>query len=209
MFDFLKNLLDPESILHVGGLLLLLLVIFAENGLIVGFFLPGDSLIFLSGLVCATQPSLLDVGIIPLSVYMYTAAVSGSLFGYLFGLQMGVAVFEKKESLLFKKKYVDMTREFYLRHGGKTLILGRFLPIIRTFAPVFAGVIRVRFKVFMVYNLLGGALWVGILTWCGYYLGSRFPSIQDYLGFIITGFILTTTLIVVNAYIAQKRRRRK
>lgn len=209
MWDFLKQLMDPNSILHYGGIALLLIVIFAENGLIIGFFLPGDSLIFLSGLVCATKPEILGVGIVELSLLMYTAAVLGCLFGYGFGWRIGPKAFNRKESWLYKKKYVDMTQDFYNKHGGKTLVLGRFLPIIRTFAPILAGVIHVRFGVFMFYNLLGGALWVGILSFAGYFLGDRFPIIQNYLGYIIIGFITITSLILLNTYLIQRRRKKK
>lgn len=203
--EFLKTLTDPSSIIQYGGLALLLFIIFAENGILIGFFLPGDSLIFLSGLICATQPQLLQTDIYPLTLYMFIAAVSGSLFGYAFGRKVGPPVFDRKDSFFFKRKYVDMTRDFYAKHGGKTLILGRFLPIIRTFAPILAGAIRVDFKTFMLNNLVGGALWIGSLSFIGYYLGNRFPAIENYLGYIIIGFIGVTTLVLVRSLIARKK----
>jgi membrane-associated protein len=203
--EFLKTLTDPSSIIHYGGLALLLFIIFAENGILIGFFLPGDSLIFLSGLICATQPHLLQTDIYPLTLYMFTAAVSGSLFGYAFGRKVGPPVFDRKDSFFFKRKYVDMTRDFYAKHGGKTLILGRFLPIIRTFAPILAGAIRVDFKTFMLNNFVGGALWIGSLSFIGYYLGNRFPAIENYLGYIIIGFIGVTTLVLIRSLLARKK----
>ncbi|MFZ4785552.1 MAG: DedA family protein, partial [Flavobacteriales bacterium] len=117
-WEFIKSLTHPKEIIHVGGLALLLIIVFAENGLIIGFFLPGDSLIFLAGLICSTQPELLDVSISTLTFCMFVAAVAGSLFGYLFGLRVGPPVFERNESMLFKKKYVDVTKSFYMKHGG-------------------------------------------------------------------------------------------
>lgn len=206
--EFLKTISDPASIIHYGGLALLLVIIFSENGILIGFFLPGDSLIFLSGLLCSTQPELLQTDIYPLTFYMYLAAISGSLFGYGFGRKVGPKVFDRKDSLLFKRKHVDLTREFYEKHGGKTLILGRFLPIIRTFAPILAGAIKVDFKTFMLNNLVGGALWIGSLSFAGYYLGHKFPAIENYLGYIIIGFIGVTSLILIRSLMARKREMR-
>jgi membrane-associated protein len=203
--EFLKELTNPESIIHHGGLLLLLLVIFAENGLVVGFFLPGDSLIFLAGLICGTKPELLGTDIMPLTIWMFLAAVAGSLFGYLFGRRVGPPLFERKDSIVFKRKYLDITQSFYAKHGGKTLVLGRFLPIIRTFAPIIAGVIRVPFLTFMVFNVVGGALWITSLSLIGYFLGTQFPAIEQYVGYIVIGFIAITTTLLIRTYIKQRR----
>lgn len=200
--------MDPESIIQHGGLVLLLLVIFAENGIFFGFFLPGDSLIFLSGLICATKPELLEVSITTLVILMFLAAIGGSLFGYYFGRRVGPPLFERKDSIIFKRKYLDMTQTFYQKHGGKTLVLGRFLPIIRTFAPIIAGVIKVPITTFMFYNLVGGALWIGILSLAGFYLGTAFPSIEQYVGYIIIGFICITTVILIRTYIKEKHAQR-
>jgi membrane-associated protein len=182
--------------------------VFAENGILFGFFLPGDSLIFLAGLICSTQPELLDVSITTLSLSMFGAAVAGSLFGYYFGMKVGPPVFERNESMFFKKKYVDVTRSFYEKHGGKTLVLGRFLPIIRTFAPILAGVIKVEFKTFMLFNVIGGALWIFSLSLIGYFLGNQFPNIKHYVEYIVLGFILITTVIVIRTYIAHRKEQR-
>jgi membrane-associated protein len=199
MWEFLKELTDPQSIIREGGMILLLLVIFAENGLIVGFFLPGDSLIFLAGVITASANPL-NTEIEHLALLMFMAAAAGSLFGYLFGRRVGKSLFQRPDSFLFKKKYLDMTQVYYEKHGGKTLILGRFLPIIRTFAPIVAGVIRVPFGTFMIFNLIGAALWIGSLSFLGYFIGHRFPWIESYLGYIIIGFILVTTSILIRQY---------
>ncbi|MFN6379641.1 MAG: DedA family protein [Flavobacteriales bacterium] len=208
IWEFIKSLTNPETIIQYGGLVLILLIVFAENGIIFGFFLPGDSLIFLAGLICSTQPELLDVSITTLSLSMFGAAVAGSLFGYYFGMKVGPPVFERNESMFFKKKYVDVTRSFYEKHGGKTLVLGRFLPIIRTFAPILAGVIKVNFKTFMLFNIIGGALWIFSLSLIGYFLGNQFPNIKHYVEYIVLGFILVTTVIVVRTYIAHRKEQR-
>lgn len=205
VLEFLKELTNPESIIQHGGLLLLLLVIFAENGLVVGFFLPGDSLIFLAGLICGTKPELLSTDITTLTVVMFLAAVAGSLFGYVFGRRVGPKLFERKDSILFKRKYLDITQSFYAKHGGKTLVLGRFLPIIRTFAPIIAGVIRVPVPTFMFFNVLGGALWITSLSLIGFFLGTQFPAIENYVGYIVIGFIGITTSLLVRTYIKQRR----
>jgi len=184
---------------------LLLIVIFAENGLVVGFFLPGDSLIFLAGLICGTKPELLGADITALTVSMFLAAVAGSLFGYVFGRRVGPPLFERKDSIIFKRKYLDITQSFYSKHGGKTLVLGRFLPIIRTFAPIIAGVIRVPIPTFMFFNVVGGALWITSLSLIGYFLGTQFPAIENYVGYIVIGFIGVTTTLLVRTYIKQRR----
>ncbi len=204
-WDFLKDLTDPQSIIMHGGLLLLLLVIFAENGLVIGFFLPGDSLIFLAGLICYSKPELLNADIQTLLIAMFFAAITGSLAGYYFGRRIGPPLFERKDSIVFKKKYLDLTKKYYDKHGGKTLVIGRFLPLIRTFAPIIAGVIKVPFSTFMLYNLVGGALWISSLSLLGYFLGSRIPGIQDYVGYIIIGFIVVTNILVLRTYLKQRR----
>jgi membrane-associated protein len=209
IWEFLKELTNPESIIRHGGIILLLIVIFAENGLVIGFFLPGDSLIFLSGLICSTKPELLGVNITTLTLLMFIGAISGSLFGYFFGKRVGPPLFHRKDSVIFKKKYLDMTQEFYRKHGGKTLVLGRFLPIIRTFAPIIAGVIKVPMPTFMVYNLIGGSLWIGSLSLLGYFLGNAFPAVEHYVGYIIIGFIGITTILLIRTYFQQKKEARK
>ncbi len=204
--EFLKELMNPESIIQYGGLALLLSIIFAENGLAIGFFLPGDSLIFIAGLVCATQPHLLDISIFWLVSFMILAAISGSTLGYYFGYKVGPPIFNREESVLFNKKYIEMTKNFYQKHGGKTLILGRFLPIIRTFAPILAGVIRVDFKNFFLFNVIGAILWVTPLSLTGYFLGSEVPGIKSYLGYIILGFVIVTTVILTRTYLKEKKK---
>lgn len=206
MWDFIHSITSPEQILHIGGLALVLIILFAENGIIIGFFLPGDSLLFFTGLITSTQPQLIDTSIFNLLLYMSIASLAGCLFGYYFGWRLGPAIFNRKDSFFFKKKYVDVTRTFYERHGGKTLILGKFLPYIRTFAPILAGVIRVPFKSFLSYNVIGAIAWVCSLTLLGYFLGEEFPGIKDYLEYIILGFILVTNGFVILTYLKERRK---
>lgn len=206
MLDFLKTLTDPESIIHYGGLGLLLFVVFAETGLLVGFFLPGDSLIFISGLVCATKPDLLGVPFLVVLPLLMLAAILGNVFGYWFGKKAGAKLYSRKDSLLFRKKHLITTQAFYDKHGGKTLIVGRFLPIIRTFAPILAGVIKVDFKTFMVYNVIGAFAWIGSIASIAYFLGIKFPWIDNYLGYIIIGLIVITAIPVVMTYFNSKKK---
>src|SRR5947207_373245 len=133
MFDFLKQLSDPQSIIQYGGFWLLLFIIFAETGLLIGFFLPGDNLVFVSGLLCATKPELLNVSFPLLISAMMLAAIIGNIFGFWFGKKAGENLYNRKDSFFFKKRHLEATKIYYEKHGGKTLILGRFLPIIRTF----------------------------------------------------------------------------
>src|ERR1700741_1522936 len=195
-WQFLKDLTNPESIVKLG-LPLLLFVIFAETGLFVGFFLPGDSLVFISGLICATSPQLLNVNLFVLIFLMCLAAILGNITGYLFGKKVGPKLFKRDDSFFFKKRHLTATKSFYDRHGGKTLVLGRFLPIIRTFAPILAGVIQVDFKKFMLYNVIGALSWIGTVCSIGYFLGKQFPQTKDYLGYIVIGLIIITTIPVL------------
>lgn len=205
MFDFLKQLTDPESIIKYGGLALLLFVIFAETGLLIGFFLPGDNLIFIAGLLCATKPELLNVSFPILLVAMISAAVIGNMFGFWFGKKAGEALYNRKDSFFFRKKHIEITSSYYEKHGGKTLILGRFLPIIRTFAPILAGVIKIEFKKFMLYNVIGAAAWIGSIASIAYYLGKQFPQVENYLGYIFISLIILTALPIIGAWIKSRK----
>jgi len=205
MFDFLKQLTDPESIIKYGGFGLLLFVIFAETGLLIGFFLPGDNLIFIAGLLCATKPELMNVSFPVALIGMMISAIIGNIFGYWFGKKAGTRLYSRKDSFLFKQSHVDITRAYYEKHGGKTLVLGRFLPIVRTFAPIIAGVIKIDFKKFMAYNIIGAVAWIGSIGSIAYFLGIRFPEVENYLGYIFIGLIVLTALPIVWNLIKRKK----
>jgi len=204
MLDFFKQLTDPQSIIHFGGLALLLFVVFAETGLLVGFFLPGDSLIFISGMICVSQPEILGVNLLQLILSLAGAAILGNCAGYWFGYKVGPPLFERKDSIIFKKKYLEMTRDFYEKNGGKTLIIGRFLPVIRTFAPILAGIIKVDFKRFMLYNIIGAFGWIGLLAGIGYYLGT-YKWVQENIGYIVIALIVITLIPLVITYLKRKK----
>ena len=203
MLEFLKQLTDPESIISYGGLALLLFVVFAETGLLIGFFLPGDSLIFVSGLICRTKPQLLDISIAPLLAALIAAAVLGNITGYWFGFKVGPPLFERKDSWIFKKRHLEVTTSFYTKNGGKTLILGRFLPIIRTFAPILAGIIKIPFRKFMLYNVVGAIAWISSLGLAGYFLG-QIKWVENNIGYIVLFLIAITLIPVISAWIRSK-----
>ena len=206
MWETIKDIFKPESIIEYGGLALLLFVVFAETGLFIGFFLPGDSLMFLSGLLCRSKPFLLhDIPLVPLLICLISSAVLGNIAGYWFGYKAGPAIFKREDTLLFKKSYVELTKVFYDKHGGKALILGRFLPIIRTFAPILAGVIKVDLRIFMLYNIIGAAGWVVSLGLCGYFLG-QYEWVQNNIGSIVIGLIIVTLIPLATSWFKRKMR---
>jgi len=195
MQDYLlsfQQLLDAEYLLSTGGFYLVCLIVFAETGLFFGFFLPGDYLLFLAGLFCALHK--LDVDIVTLYFGILSAGILGNFAGYWFGYRTGPMLFKRKDSFLFKRKYIIMAEEFFQKYGGTALIIGRFVPIIRTFAPIFAGVVQLNFRKFVIYNIFGAFLWVSLLTLSGYYLGVNFPWIINYVEYIIVGLIVIAFL---------------
>lgn len=205
MWEFLKQLTDPNSIIEYGGLWLLLFVIFAETGLLVGFFLPGDNLILLAGILCKAKPELMHVSYPVMVTLMIVAAVAGNTAGYWFGRKAGEKLYARKDSWLFKQKQIDITKAYYQKYGGNmTLVLARFLPVVRTFAPIIAGVIRIDFMKFMFFNLLGAVAWVVSLTATGYFLVQVFPQATDYMGYIFIALIILTALPILRVVFKKK-----
>lgn len=202
-FELIPKLFVPENLIKIGGLGLLLFIVFAETGLFVGFFLPGDSLLFTAGILCSTH--VLDVNIVTLMLGLNLAATFGNITGYYFGKRVGPKLFTRDDSLVFKKRYVAITNSFYNRHGGKALILGRFLPIIRTFAPILSGVIKMELKIFIVYTVVGSILWTSTMTLSAYYLAKAIPNLQDHLGLVVLFLIIITAIPVISTYRKEKK----
>lgn len=206
MHDFwtsLHHFIDPEKLLKEGGFYVVMFVIFAETGLFFGFFLPGDYLLFLAGMFVATGK--LDVNIYLLIVGLIAAAVAGNFTGYWFGIKTGPVLYHRKDTFFFKKRYLKAAEVYYNKQGAFALIMGRFVPIVRTFAPIFAGVVRLEFKKFALYNICGAFLWITSLTLLGYFLGKRFEKeINDYLLYIIVGFVTITSLPLAIAFFRKK-----
>lgn len=196
----LHNLTEAKYIISVG-FYFLLVVVFAETGLFFGFFLPGDYLLFLSGLLCSSGK--LDVSIYTLVFSLIGAGVLGNYTGYWFGYRTGPKLFNKNNSLFFKQRYVKLAEDFYTKYGGMAIVLGRFFPIIRTFAPIFAGVVKVDLRKFTIYNLIGCVAWVCTFTLSGYFLGRKYPQLKDYMQYIVVGLIIITTIPLVIALIKQ------
>lgn len=172
------------------GYLGMFLVIFAESGLFIGFFLPGDSLIFTAGFLASQN--LLNIWLlVPL---LFFGAVLGDNFGYAFGKKIGPAIFKKEEGLLFKKKNLDRAQVYYEKYGAKTLVLARFMPIVRTFVPILAGVGKMEYRKFFAYNLVGGALWTVSIPLLGFFLGRLIPSVDRYLLPIVLAIIIVSFL---------------
>jgi membrane-associated protein len=206
MWEFLKQLTDPNSIIEYGGLWLLLFVIFAETGLLVGFFLPGDNLILLAGMLCKAKPELINTSYPILVLLMTFAAVSGNVVGFWFGKFTGQKLYAKKDSIIFKQKHIELTKSYYNKYGGNmTLIIARFLPVVRTFAPIIAGVIKVDFVKFMVFNLTGAIVWILSLSSIGYFLVQWFPQIINYMGYIFIALIVITALPILKILFKKQR----
>ena len=189
MIDLLTGF-DLVVIIKSVGYIGLFAIIFAESGLFIGFFLPGDSLLFTAG-VLASQ-GFFNIWI--LSLLTFLAAVLGDNFGYAFGRRVGPAIFRREDSWLFHKDHLERAKVFYEKHGAKTLVLARFLPIVRTFAPILAGVGKMHYPAFFFYNILGGFLWAIGMTWLGYFLGATIPGVDKYLIPIILAIIVLSAM---------------
>lgn len=204
--DSFWDLFKPEELIRYGGLALVIAIVLIENGVFFGFFLPGDSLLFTAGLLCFLD--VLDVDLSVLLAGISAAAIIGYYIGYFFGFKTGEALYKRPDTLFFKKQYIYTAETFYKKYGGVALILGRFLPIVRTFAPILAGVVKVDHKVFFMYNIFGALLWPGVVVTSGYYVGSVFPDALHYLNYIVIAFIIVTAIPVYNN-MRQRRSKKK
>ena len=195
--DFLLGILTGEhsldALIRWGGYVLLVAIVFTETGLLVGFFLPGDSLLITAGLVAAAGV----LNIWWLNALLIIAAVVGDSVGYAIGARLGPALFTREKSLLFNPRHVERTREFYARYGARTIVIARFVPIIRTFAPVVAGVGRMEYRRFLAFNVAGGVGWVISMTWAGYLLGSLIPNVGQYVHVIVVVVIVLSCLPIL------------
>lgn len=194
---------NPENIIQFGGLTLLLLIIFAETGVFFGFFLPGDSLLFVAGLLADSE--YLEINVTFMIILLIIAAVSGSTVGYLTGKWAGGYLANKKDSLFFKKKYLDITQAFYQKHGMMAFILGRFLPVVRTFVTILAGMARIDFPKFVFFNFLGATIWILVMVLSGHFLGRLFPEIMTYLEVIVIAMILLSAIPVVITWFKNRK----
>ena len=199
--------LDPTSLIEKGGYLLLFAIIFAESGLLIGFFLPGDSLLFIAGMAAAgTLGKNVDVSfnIWIVLIGVFIAAVAGDQVGYVFGMKAGPSIFKRPDSRLFKHENVEKAQGFFDRYGPKAIVLARFVPIVRTFCPIVAGVGRMHYSTFVRYNILGGFLWAVGVTSLGYFLGNV-SFIKDNLEIAIL-CVVALSIIPIAIEIMRSRR---
>ncbi|MEK7067167.1 MAG: VTT domain-containing protein [Patescibacteria group bacterium] len=192
---------DIVSIIQAAGYLGLFAIIFAESGLFFGFFLPGDSLLFTAGLL-ASQGLLKIYFLMPL---LFAAAVLGDSTGYWLGRKLGPMIFKKEDSFFFHKKHIERTKVFYARYGTKTIIIARFVPIVRTFAPILAGVGQMEYRTFITYNILGGAFWAIGVSGLGFFLGNVLPGTEKYLHFIIALIIFVSFLPILREFAVARK----
>jgi membrane-associated protein len=200
LWDLFHRIYDVEFLVRTGGLLVLIAIVFIETGLFVGFFLPGDSLLVTAGIFAARG----DLDLLTLNVALSLAAITGDTVGYAIGARTGPKIFTRENSLFFNRKHLISAKEFYDRHGGFTIFVARFLPIIRTFAPVVAGVAAMQYRKFLAYNIFGGIFWVMSTTLAGYFLGRVIPNIEERIHVIIVIVIAVSLLPAVIKVAAEK-----
>ncbi|MEP6689699.1 MAG: VTT domain-containing protein [Gemmatimonadaceae bacterium] len=200
----LLDLLKPEELIRWGGYVGLTLVIFAETGLLIGFFLPGDSLLVTAGLLASQGLGELNIAL--LGVLLSVAAIAGNSVGYAVGKTAGPRLFTRENSLLFNKRHLIRAHQFYEAHGGKTMVLARFMPIVRTFVPVVAGMAEMDFRAFTIYNVGGGLLWIWSMLLVGFGLGRYVPGVAKHIELMIVTVIF---LSILPGIIAWWRERKK
>lgn len=209
IWEFIQRLVHPMELLQSMGslaLLALLVIVFAETGLFFGFFLPGDSLLFVSGMLCS-EGSLAGGNVWLLILLVIIAATLGDFVGYWFGRKTGILIFKRKDTLFFRKSYVYRAKEFYDRYGGFAIVVGRFLPIIRTFVPIVAGVVKVKYGRFAFFNIFGAIIWCTSMILSGFYLG-KMTFVQENLGKIIIGIIIVSTIPVIRTFLKERKRKK-
>lgn len=233
LLDFVwTNLLQPQWYIQNGGLWLLLFVVFAETGLFAGFFLPGDSLLFVGGIYAheiikpdgTVVPGLsfqfLDliglgtiqnqwVDLIVLIILITVAGIVGNMVGYWFGKKSGPALYRRKDSFFFKQKYLHQAKDFYDKNGGFAIIVARFVPFLRTFAPIVAGIVQMDKKKYFYYNVVGCIAWVVTMVCAGFFLNKIFPGLQHRLELIVLLIVLVSTLPIIFKVVKSKREKKK
>ncbi len=205
--EFLSGLVGGayslDDLIRWGGYVVLFVIVFTETGLLVGFFLPGDSLLITAGIVAAAG----GLNIWWLNIVLIVAAITGDSVGYAIGVRLGPRLFTRPQSLLFNPRHIERTRVFYARHGPKTIVIARFVPIVRTFAPVVAGVGQMEYRRFIFYNVAGGVGWVTSMTWAGYGLGRVIPNLGSYIHLVVAVVIVLSVIPIVIEILRERRRR--
>jgi membrane-associated protein len=206
MFESIRQLLhtiyDVQGLIRWGGLIMVCAIVFVETGLFVGFFLPGDSLLVTAGVFAAAG----DLKISTLLLLVTLCAIVGDQLGYWIGRGTGQALYRRKDSLFFKRRHLEQAHDFYQKYGGKTVILARFMPIVRTFCPPVAGAAKMPYARYFAYDVAGGCLWAGSMILGGYFLGSIVPNINERIHWVIAAVVI---LSLMPAMIGALRARRK
>jgi len=204
LWDLFHRVYDVEFLVRTGGLVALIVIVFVETGLLVGFFLPGDSLLVTAGIFAARG----DFDMIILNTTLSLAAIAGDSVGYGIGARTGPRIFTREDSIFFNRKHLISAKEFYDRHGGYTILIARFMPIIRTFAPVVAGVGAMQYRKFIAYNVFGGIFWVLSMTFIGYFLGTLIPNVQKRIDVVIVVVIFLSLLPAIIKFLMEKYKTR-
>ena len=202
--DLLHKLTDVETLVRAGGLTAMTAIVFAETGLMIGFFLPGDSLLVTAGVFAATG----QLNIWAVNGLLIVAAIVGDTVGYWFGRRVGSTLFNRPKSLLFNPDHLRRAHDFYEKHGGKTIIIARFMPIIRTFAPIVAGMGEMQYRRFLSFNVFGGLLWVISMTGIGYFFG-QIPGVREHIEVVIIIVVFLSILPGIIAFAREWYKKRK
>jgi len=207
-FEFLNNLTNPDWIVSHGGLYLLLFIIFAETGILIGFFLPGDPILFIAGMIVSNMsisPSEQVPTLLYWIVLVSLAAILGNFVGYWCGKIFGKRIMSMEDSWFFKKSYIFKAQEFYEKRGGGAIVLARFLPIVRTFAPIVAGIVGMDFRKFVLYNVIGAVVWSGSLVTLGYLLGENVWVKENLELVIIVIVLIATAPVIIKAFTSKDK----
>ena len=196
------NLLNPSDIVQSGGLLLIGIIVFAEVGLLLGFILPGDTLLIAAGVYAHEG----KIELVPVIAVTIVAAITGDSLSYYWGNKLGPQVFKKDDGVLFKKSHVEKAEKFYGRYGAKSLLITHFLPVVRAFMPMLAGVAKMPYKRFLAWNIPGDILWAVSVTLVGYYIGSKVPGVDKYILLLVFGAVLFSALPTLYHYFKARHR---
>jgi membrane-associated protein len=208
LIELFHKVYNVPGLIRIGGLAAMAAVVFAETGLLVGFFLPGDSLLVTAGVFCTTATPGAEplLNIVTLNLALMVAAIVGDTVGYWIGAKTGPRIFTREQSLLFSRKHLLRTKDFYERHGGKTIIMARFMPFLRTFAPVVAGVGQMSYRRFLSFNVFGGIGWVASMTLLGFSLGKIYPQITKEIDKVVILIIFVSLIPGAIGYLKNRNK---
>lgn len=207
MGDFFHSFFSEEglrTLITTGGVPILFLIIFAETGLLIGFFLPGDTLLLMTGLL--SKGGYIELDFVPLCALLSIAAITGDAVGYYIGKKAGQKLYERPDSRFFKREHLMKTKAFYEKYGGITIVIARFVPIIRTFAPTVAGTVGMQYRKFALYNVLGGVLWIWSGVGVGYFLADVIPGVEKYMHLAILGVVVLSLLLPLVHWLRHRKK---